>query len=194
MMRVTAHALTLALEKQPGVTSKAQTSLGSGLARLDAYDWLSKVDELVGEFHPDMSVVWFGTNDRQAMQTDSGIIGVSAPGWEAEYSRRIGAVMDKLTAGEGAKVYWLELPVMRDDDITEKVDIINRLAKVEADKREAVTYFTTREILGRKKDAYSANIIGPDGKMVVLRSTDGVHLSRPGADRIANAIVKDLFK
>lgn len=194
MMRVTAHATTLALEKRPGVITKSETSLGSGLARLDAYDWMSKIDTLVAEFNPDLSLVWFGTNDHQPMQTDAGIVSISDPEWEREYAHRVGMVMDKLTAPEGAKVYWLELPVMRDSKITESVDIINRIAKAEADKRENVTFFITRKILGRKPGVYSPNVIGPDGKMIVLRSSDGIHLSRPGADRIASAIDKEIFE
>jgi len=193
MMRVAAHATTLALDKRPGVTTKSQTSLGSGLARLDAYDWMSKIDELVRTFNPDVSVVWFGTNDRQPMQTENGIVNITDPEWEAEYARRVGMVMDKLTTAKGAEVYWLELPVMRDDNITESVDIINSIAKAEADKREDVTFFITRNILGRKPGVYSPNIIGPTGKMIVLRSSDGVHLSRPGADRIADALDKELY-
>ena len=194
MMRVTAHATTLALDKHAGVTTKSQTSLGSGLARLDAYDWIAKVDELVKEFNPDMTVAWFGTNDRQAMQTETGIINAEDPGWEAEYARRIGVIMDKLTAAKGARVYWLELPVMREKGVNDFVEIINRIAKSEADKRASVTFFATRGILGRKPDAYSPNVIGPTGKMIVLRDSDGVHLSRPGADRIAEALDKEFYK
>ncbi|MDF3129096.1 DUF459 domain-containing protein [Kiritimatiellaeota bacterium B1221] len=193
MMRVTAHALTLALDKHPEVTTKSQTSLGSGLARLDAYDWMEKIDGLVAEFNPDMSVVWFGTNDRQAMKTATGIVNIADPNWEDEYARRIGEVLDKLSS-KGGKVIWLELPVMRDSDITANVDIVNRLAKIEADKRDAVTFFPTRNLLGRKKDTYSANIISPQGKMIQLRASDGVHLSRAGADRVAEAVDKALYK
>lgn len=194
MMRVTAHATTLAFDKHAGVATKSQTSLGSGLARLDAYDWMAKIDELVKEFNPDMTVVWFGTNDRQAMQTETGIINPEDPAWEAEYARRVGMVMDKLTVAKGARVYWLELPVMRDKMMNDFVELINTIAKEEAGKREAVTYFPTRGILGRKLDVYSPNVIGPDGKMIVLRSSDGVHLSRPGADRIAEALDKEFYK
>lgn len=194
MMRVTAHAITLALDKHDGVESKSHTSLGSGLARLEVYDWMAKIDQLVAEFNPDLSIVWFGTNDRQAMKTDTGIIRETDPGWEAEYAGRIGMVMDKLTAAKGAKVIWLELPVMKDPQITENVDLINRLAKAEADKRDAVTFYNTRLILGRKADKYSPNIINNQGRMVTLRSSDGVHLSRPGADRVAADLDKNLFK
>lgn len=194
MMRVTAHASTLAFEKHAGVEIKSETSLGSGLARLDAYDWMEKVDTLVAEFKPDMSVVWFGTNDNQGMQTDAGIITPDDQAWEVEYARRVGVVMDKLTALKGSQVYWLELPVMRDKNVNAFVDLLNKIAKTEAEKRPAVTFFPTRGLLGRKKDAYSPNVMGPDGKMTVLRDPDGIHLSRPGANRVAEALDKEFYK
>ena len=70
MMRIPAHAIKLELKGKEGVAAKDHTSLGSGLARLDAYDWMGKIDELLKEFQPDAAVVWFGTNDRQPMKTD----------------------------------------------------------------------------------------------------------------------------
>lgn len=194
MMRVTSHATEMVIEKRPGVEVQSKTSLGSGLARLDAFDWMSEIDTIVREFDPEASVVWFGTNDRQPMQTESGTVNISDAEWETEYARRVALVMDKLTAKENAKVYWLELPVMRDDSITEKVDFINRIAKVEAEKRPRVIFFETRGILGRRPDTYSPYIIGPNGQMTDLRDRDGVHLSRAGADRIAEAIDKALYE
>lgn len=194
MMILTAHATELALKKQPGVRTESKTSLGTGLARLDAYDWLSETDELVKRFNPDLSIVWFGTNDRQPMQTSIGIVSITDPAWESEYARRVGLLMDKMSAGKGSQVYWMELPLMRDKSATDGVDIINRIAKAEADKRDAVTFFITRKMLGRKPGVYSPNVIGPTGKMTVLRSSDGIHLSRPGANLISAALVKKLYK
>lgn len=155
---------------------------------------MAKIDELVKEFNPDMSIVWFGTNDQQAMQTATGIINADDPQWEVEYARRVGMVMDKLTVSKGARVYWLELPVMRDKKVNDFVEIINAIAKQEAEKRDAVTYFLTRGILGRKVDVYSPNVITPEGKMVILRNSDGIHLSRAGADRVAEALDKEFYK
>lgn len=194
MMRVTAHATSLALDKRSGVTSKSHTSLGSGLARLDAYDWMGEVDTLIKDFNPDVTMVWFGTNDRQPMQTaDKGIVQLADSAWEEEYARRVGMMMDKLTAAEGAKVYWLELPVMREEKMTREVTLINRIAKAEADKRERVEFFPTENVLTRRPGVYSPMMIGNDGRPIKVRDTDGVHLSREGADRVAEAFVKRIF-
>jgi len=194
MMRVTAHSTNLALERRGEVESRDQTSLGSGLARLDAYDWMGEIDKLVSEFDPDVSMVWFGTNDRQPMRiSGQGIVQLADPAWAEEYARRVAMVMDKLTAREGAKVYWLELPVMRDESVTRDVEFINEIIKAEAEKRDQVIFFPTNPILTRRQGRYAPVMIGQDGRPVKVRDDDGVHLSRAGADRVAEAFLEAIF-
>jgi hypothetical protein len=195
MMRVTAHATSLALDKRTGVESKSHTSLGSGLARLDVYDWMGEADRLVKEFNPDVSMVWFGTNDRQPMQTaDNGIVRLDDKAWEEEYARRVGEMMDILTAGNGSKVYWLELPVVREERMTQEVAVINRIAKAEAEKRDQVEFFPTENVLTRRPGVYSPMLIGNTGRPIKVRDDDGIHLTREGANRVADAFVKAVFK
>lgn len=194
MMRVPAHATELQLSKREGVTSKSYTSLGSGLARLDAFDWMAKIDELVAEFDPDCSIAWFGTNDRQPMQTGSGIIKLTDPGWEEEYGRRVGQAMDKLLQREGSRVIWLELPDMREAPMQADIELINRIVKAQADQRERVVFFPARQILGRQPGKFTMHVPGPTGMPVQVRDADGVHLSRPGADRMATELIKYLFE
>ncbi|MEX2607001.1 MAG: DUF459 domain-containing protein [Kiritimatiellia bacterium] len=194
MMEVTAHATKLALDKRSGVASKSHTSIGSGLARLDVYDWMAEAEQLVKGFEPDVTMVWFGTNDRQRMQTaDKGVVELTDSAWEEEYGRRVGRIMDILTAKKGAKVYWLELPVMREEKMTEEVAVINRIAKAEADKRDQVEFFPTENVLTRRPGVYSPMMIGNDGRPIKVRDFDGIHLSREGADRVAEAFVKTIF-
>ena len=193
MMMVTSHATQLALERRGGVETRAEPSLGSGLARLDALDWMKKARDLVKDFDPDVSMVWFGTNDYQPMQTSQGVLRPEDPRWLKEYSRRVGEMMDILAHKEGAKVYWLELPVMRDPDINVYVKKINDIAKKEAEKREGVLFFETNKLLTRKPDTFTVYLMDGNGRPVKVREPDGVHLGRPGADIVAKAFVKELF-
>jgi uncharacterized protein len=193
MMRVTAHSLELQLARQPGVESRAFTSLGSGLARLDIYDWMEQADELVAEFNPDLTIAWFGTNDHQPMRTNDGIIRPMTPEWSAEYGRRVGALMDKLTAAEGARIIWLELPDMRDANLQADVTLINELLKQEAASRPAATFYPTISLFSRRPGTFSMHIPGPTGMPLSVRDADGVHLNRAGADRIAEQLIGHLY-
>lgn len=193
MMQVPAHALKLELNKRDGVASMAHTSIGTGLARLDAFDWMAKIDGLLAEFNPDTTLVWFGVNDRQPMKTDEGIVQLDDAEWKTEYARRVGAVMDKLTAARGAKVYWLEIPVMRDGEVNKEVELINAVVKAEAGKRGDVNFFETNPLLTRKPGQFAPYLIGRTGRPIKIRIEDGIHLSREGADIVAEAIVKELY-
>lgn len=193
MMKVTAHATQLALRKQDGVTARAEPSIGSGLARLDALDWMAKAEKLVTEFEPDVTMVWFGTNDVQPMQSSDGLLQPGQPAWMTEYAKRMGEMMDILTQREGAVVYWLELPVMRDNELNQYVRTINQVAKALAGQRENVIFFETNKLLTRKPDTFSAYLVDKMGKPIKVREPDGIHLARAGADLVAEAFVNELF-
>lgn len=192
MMRVTAHATELQLGKREGVTAKSHTSLGSGLARLDVFDWMAKIDELVGEFKPDAVIVWFGTNDRQPITTGEKVAQPGTAEWNVEYARRIGEAMDKLSAS-GATVYWLELPDMRDAKMQDEILQLNQLFKSEAEKRKTVEFIPTRSVFSRKEGTFSPYVIGPNGMPLQVRDADGIHLNRAGADRMAAEMMKRLY-
>lgn len=193
MMHVTAHSLELTLAGRTGVTTRAFTSLGSGLARLDAFDWIAKIQALLAEFDPDATVAWFGTNDRQPMQTADGVIRIDQPEWETEYARRVGVVMDLLTTHDAARVCWLELPDMRNPEMQKEVQLINDLVRAESGKRERVEFISTRKILARHPGKFSPYIIGPNGMPVQVRDADGVHLNRTGADLLADYLADYLY-
>ena len=189
MMRVVAHATELELSRREGMEALSHTSLGSGLARLDVFDWMAKIDELVAAFEPTVSIVWFGTNDRQPLRAGGRVIAPDSGQWEEEYARRVGDAMDRLAKVEGSRVLWLELPDMREARMQADVDLINRLVEQEAGKRSAARFVPTRTLLSRQPGTYSAYVIGPDGMPLQIRHQDGVHLNRAGADRLAAALV-----
>ena len=192
MMMLTSHATQLELRKKGNVEVLAEPSIGSGLARLDALDWMEKAKQLASTFKPDVTMVWFGTNDYQPMQSDQGILRPDDPKWFEEYARRIRQMMDILTQ-EGSEVYWLELPIMRDAEQNADVQDVNALAKAEAGKRDNVTFFETNKLLTRKPDTFTVYLISRMGKPIKVREPDGIHLARPGADIVAEAFVKELF-
>ncbi len=190
MMQVTAHALNRRIDRIPNVQNRRHTSLGSGLARLDVFDWHEKIQELVNDFDPDATIVWFGANDLQPMQTDNGIVRPGTPEWSVEYEHRVGIAMDRLSARDGAYVYWLELPDMRDQRVQSDVALINRMIENAAEQRDQAFFVPTQTLLSREPGVYSPYIIGPRGLPVQIRDPDGIHLNRTGAERITEYLVE----
>jgi hypothetical protein len=195
MMKLPGHQGSREMSKRPGVTVVTNfVSLGSGLARLDAFDWMAKLDSVMKETHPTLVIVGLGTNDKQPMATADGrTVRPGDPAWVPEYGRRVGQAMDILLTGGAARVYWLELPDMKDPQHQADANEINVVVREQAASRPAVTFFETRRLTSRKPGEFSKFMISPAGKPVEYRDGDGVHMSRAGADLLVAKLIEALW-
>ncbi|MCF7838395.1 MAG: DUF459 domain-containing protein [Candidatus Marinimicrobia bacterium] len=193
MMQIPAHSLKLQAERRPGVVTETFTRIGSGITRLDVFDWLSHIATLVETFQPDASIVFLGTNDRQPMKIENDVVQPTDPRWEVEYARRIGQAMDLLMGAAGRPVYWLQLPDMKRDETQQDADLINSIFEAEIASRPNVRFFPTRPILSRSPGRYSPYVIGERGLPLNVRAEDGIHLNRAGADLLAAQLVNALW-
>jgi len=195
MMKLLAHQAGREFVKRPGVEVVLQfTSLGSGLARLDAFDWMAKLEAIMTEHHPHTVIVALGANDRQPMALPDGrTVEPGDPAWEEEYARRVGQAMDTLLKGGARRVVWLELPDMRDEPIQKDAEIINAIFRREAERRPHVFFFETRPFLSRKTGGFTKFLMDERGRPVEIRDPDGIHLSRAGADLVAAHLIRFLW-
>lgn len=194
MMKLLGHQGNREISKLPHalvVTNFA--SIGSGLARLDAFDWMAKFASVMAEQKPDTVIIALGANDKQPMQTKGQIVRPGDPAWTAEYSRRIGQAMDILISGGARRVFWLELPDMKNPAHQADADEINAAVQGQAASRPAVTYFRTRPFLSRKPGEFAKYIIDAKGKPIELRDADGIHLTRAGADLTVAKLIEALW-
>jgi uncharacterized protein len=198
MMRL----LGIAMEKelaaagvQPAVSF---SSLASGLARMDAFDWFAKVDELMREHKPATVVVTLGANDRQALKDATGrVVQFGTPEWEKEYALRVGRIMDDLLKGGAKRVVWLLLPDMRDPAQQEYAKSVNALFVREMaaeTRKDKIVAYDMGPLLSRRPGQFSLYMMAPNGAALTVRDADGVHLTNPGAQRVAQAILQKFFK
>jgi len=169
------------------------TSIGSGLARLDLMDWHVRVRELVEEQSPNIAFVMMGANDNQAMQTGGGTISFGQPGWDLEYGRRAGKLMDILLDGGVTQVVWIGLPCMREGDLDADARDISRVLEQQAAARPHVRFIPIYSLFS-KKGAYSAYIIKDSGMPLDVRAADGIHLNVNGAEFLAGIVMATLAK
>jgi len=198
MMRLLGVAMEKELKAANIQPASSYTSLGSGLARIDAFDWFAKVDSLMGEFKPDTVVVAVGTNDRQTLKdsTDQAVQ-YGTPEWKVEYGKRIGRIMDGLIKGGAKRVVWLLLPDMKEPVHQEYAIFVNQIIIQESlneSRKEKVFLFDMRPLLTRKPGTFALYVMAPNGAALTVRDADGVHLTKPGAERVAAAIVKTFWK
>jgi hypothetical protein len=195
MMRLLGNALEKELEKKAEVKASSFTSLGSGLARLDAFDWMAKSVALMDEKKPSTVIVSLGANDHQILvdQTGKKIL-VDTPAWSQEYGRRVKQIMELLIQGGAKRIIWLTLPDMKEPTQQLYAQAVNKIFVDQAAAHPAVTFFDTAPILARKPGKFVSYVMGADGNVVTVRDPDGVHLSNDGAKRLAQALVLAYWK
>lgn len=198
MMRLLSVAMEKELKAAGVQPATSFSSLASGLARMDAFDWFDKVAELMKERQPRTVVVTLGANDRQTLKDALGrVVPAGTPEWEKEYGLRVGRIMDELIKGGAKRVIWLLLPDMRDSVQQEYAQAVNALFAREAaaeTRKDKVTLFDVRPLLTRKPGTFSRYVMAPNGAALTVRDTDGIHLTAPGAQRVAQALVKTYWK
>ena len=162
----------------------------TGLTRPDFYDWPAAFAEDMAEHRPEVVFVLFGGNDSQGIIGPNGraLPGPSDAGWREEYARRVAGVMDLLRADDRV-VYWVGLPPMRDDGFDGRAEVMNEIYRTAAESRPWMTYLDTHPILGDEHGRYVDRKKDASGDLVDLRQKDGVHLSQPGATRLARVML-----
>jgi len=170
--------------------------VATGLARPEVFNWPGYLSEVVARDHPDIVVLTIGSNDDQTMTGEGGGASFGTPEWEQEYRRRVGGLMDAVTANGEATLFWTGIPPMRN---TERFDLryrlINDVIRTEAERRPGrVVYVDTEAVLSPAGGGYADYLTNADGSVVQVRTGDGIHFTREGGDRIAEAVVKAMHR
>lgn len=171
----------------PTLRSGLHYEIATGLSRPDYYDWPAAIAADAAAQRPEVAFIMFGGNDGQGIVSADGTVHetVDSPGWRAEYGRRVAAVMDSLRA-EDRLVFWIGQPPMRSAGFDGRIDVINAVVAEQAADRPWVTFVDTSSVLGGPDGSYVERLPGSDED---LRQSDGIHLSRAGADRLARHLL-----
>jgi uncharacterized protein len=189
MTEAAGPALLDASERTGVIDASHELRYSSGLTRPDYFDWPARLATLLAEQDPEAVVVFLGANDAQGIQTPSGPVSFGTDAWVAEYRARVAAVMDLLTA-EGRTVYWIGQPVMREGGYDERMRLLTRIYREEAEGRADVRFLDTRATFTGPDGGYSAYLADAAGRPVLVRRDDGIHLTPAGADRLIALVMR----
>ena len=181
-----AQALSEPPEERPFVILRKGKE-SSGLVRDDFYDWTKALREVLdGPEKVDGVALMVGSNDRQELRDETGRLEPLSPRWLDVYARRVEALTTLLQA-RGAPFVWVGLPIMKYERYSADMKKLNDIyrARVEA---AGGRYVDVWEALADETGRYSA--FGPDvaGQIVKLRASDGVHLTKAGAQKLAHFV------
>jgi hypothetical protein len=177
------------------ISTVVDFKVSSGLANPAYFDWPARLGQAMATRPvPEAVVLFLGGNDHLPMRGSRGMVQPGRPEWVAEYTRRAGEMMD-LAGRTGAQVYWVGMPVVRDDGRNGSVAAINKALVAAAAERPWVHYLDVAPLFGDVDRDYSAYRPDGDGEPTKVRQDDGIHLTNTGSGWVAallyDAIAQD---
>ncbi len=142
------------------VDSELFYKVSSGLSRPDFFDWPAQLQRDIATHDPDIVVVTFGGNDAQDIEIDGRSSPVDTPEWRAEYTRRVGAVMEFLTQS-GRTLVWVGIPNAKSGTFRDRLNILQQVTKDEAALHPGVRYVDTWNRFVGASGGYADYIIDP---------------------------------
>jgi hypothetical protein len=154
--------------------------LSTGLTRPDFFDWPARLRAIMAQRPaPEVIVFVIGGNDTQNMWNAHRVFVRRTPDWQAEYTRRAAEVMDIVGSG-GARLFWVNMPIMRDPERNEIVKHMNEAVVAAVEERSWVHYVDTYTLFQDADGAFATYLPDEKGVMVQVRQNDGVHLTWAG--------------
>jgi hypothetical protein len=178
-------------ERDKLIAADLDFKLGSGLDRPDFFDWPGRLAETMAGAAPEVVVFDIGGNDTKDVYADGRLLHRSSPEWRAEYRKRAASVMD-IARGDGVRLYWVGMPVLRDPDDSRAAAVLNGAVQEAALTRPWVRYVDIWPRFAGLDGGYATYLPDPTGEQTRVRQDDGVHLTRTGTNWVAAQVYQAL--
>ncbi len=151
----------------------------TGFTRYRQLDLEAELERRLQEGPVDVAVISFGANDVQGVVAGGKVAAFLSPRWKAEIGARITRYVKRLR-GQGAEVFWVGLPQMRDAGFDGQVQALNAFhAGLMAEL--GVPFIDTRAAAAGPDGRYASHLINPaTGTPWLVRAGDGIHMSMKG--------------
>lgn len=165
-------------------------NISTGLTRPDYFDWPARLTQEMSreDARPEALVLMLGGNDDQPMRRNDGsIVSPLTNAWADEYRTRVATVMD-VSAYSDTRLFWINLPPMRDDVRNEITSVINEIVFDEAAARSWVNVINIIPLFTSPEGTYTDQLQDPGGTLRKARAPDGVHLTATSSNWIAELV------
>jgi hypothetical protein len=184
-----AIGLARALSGRKSFALKPDARQSTGLARPDYFDWAYQMALDIRDFRPDVVVAAFGANDAQAFLAKGHGVRVGTSEWKRIYRQRVGRIMDEVSSS-GRPMIWVGMPPMAAQWRSQNMRMINRLFRAEAPRHAGVLFVDSWKLFAGPGGSYSAYLPSSSGQQQLVRTSDGIHLTAAGLDRLASEIMR----
>ena len=167
---------------------------GTGLTRLDKFDWVDEVGAIATDPGADLFVGSFGVNDRQSIvDVDKKRTEYGSPAFDGRYEGIVEDVL-KTALSHGSSFLVMGLPVMLDSDANADAAAKNKLfadavAQVGSPRVIYVPPWTSQS----PPDVYKPFLPNAKQTMVQVRAPDGVHFTTAGYDMVMDVFYPSIL-
>lgn len=155
----------------------------SGIVRNDVEDWPNKVSQLIDEVKPILVIMQIGMNDRQSMRLASGLVKKFTPEWNKNYEARIDAFLKNVRA-KRLPLVWVGLPPVSKNNMNQDYLTFNELYQRKV-KSFGGTYVDIWDGFTNIDGHYVRSGPNVDGRIVKLRGSDGINMTKSGQAKMA---------
>ena len=167
---------------------KSDAHIGSGLSKPFQLNWPRHARRIAKRYHPRATVVFLGANEGFPLRHHGKRVNCCSRAWTRAYSWRVRRMMRALERRGRSRVYWLTLPAARSHKWNRIYRRVNRGIEIATriERERGVRIVDMRKVF--TPNGHYRRSMRRGGKRVVVRQSDGIHLSRAGA-RIAARVV-----
>ncbi|EJF78037.1 hypothetical protein ME7_00028 [Bartonella birtlesii LL-WM9] len=162
----------------------------SGLIQTDQTSWKNNIYELINKNKPDAIVMVIGANDNQPIKTLHGIFGTLQPEWLNIYKQRITEIAEILHTS-GKPWIWIGQPAFGNDNLTQKMKFFNELYK-QATEVAGGYFVDIWSGFINEQGQFSFSGYDTNGKIIRLRTHDGINFTSEGKKKLASYLEKKL--
>ncbi len=189
-----ARSFEEALENYDNVTFARVGKVSSGLAIPHLFDWEKKVQVLIDEYKPSFIIILMGINDaNNNIRIDGEKAVLGTPFWPVAYQKRVERFLG-IIKSRNVPVYWVGLPIVKDDAMTQRICLTNETAKKACTDTNDCRFIDTWQLLTDENGRYTNYKKDSKGYSVRIRAKDGIHFSREGGDLLTSYILKYIAK
>jgi hypothetical protein len=191
----TGDILERELIKYKGVTVKRDGEVSSGLSRPDYFDWPAKARELILNEKPQVAIIMLGSNDAQSMTKNSDgkkiVLNYGKEEWDNEYNQRVSNFL-KIFKENNITVFWIGLPVMKNNIYSEKIRHLNSIYEKEVKSFSNSYFVPIWDLFTDANGNYTDYLADEKGKYFLARLQDGIHFSYFGGELAVKEVIKKM--
>lgn len=176
------------LKNERDVHSINLSKQSTGLSYDKFLNWPLTAEETFAQ-NPDIGlmVVFLGPNDPWAVPDPNGgaYVAFDTPRWRELYHAKMQRLLDAAQS-RGSQVIWVLPPNAKRPALHQQMIALRAVMQSGLDPTK-VLILNAQSLLGESEDGYSDSLT-LDGKVVKMRTADGVHFTSDGQKRVADAI------